>query len=370
MRWGGNRHAEKWTFRSVEWPSMAEGKDVWQITGGSANLGAFTDLKATGTVDFKGTEPMERGNLVRVYYGFTDDDGESTERVVMTGFVQFGSTEHRGALKSGTAELRGVLCVLADDKPGRPYVVSAGTNAVGKAKQVAEERGLRVNATPSSYTLANEHVFDTDTSYLGIVNWLLDAAGYSGAFPDAMGTVQMVPYIEPTRREPTWRFADDGASAMKPTISDSDNSADTPNVARAWYEDDTCGLFAEATNIDPRNEASVAVLGRVNPIFVDVTELAGADATAKLANLKALVKKTLLDNSTHIRYVEVPCLYVPVEVNDCIEVEYARAGVSFLGGVTAIDVDFTRGAPCVVKARHLLKPDFETSVDGEVAWDV
>lgn len=370
MSWGGNRSGEKWTFRSVSWPGFEEGRDVWQVTGGTASLGAFTDLKATGSIELKGDEAIERGNLIRVYYAFTGDNGETVSRALMTAFPELGTMEHDGPMKIGTAELHGVLVVISVDKPGKPYVVSAGTNAVAKAKAIAEEHRLPVNATPSAYELANDHVFDVETSYLGIVNWLLDAAGYSSAYPDAMGTVQMHPYVEPLRRSPVWTFADDGRSAMKPRFGTSDNIADTPNVVRLWYEDDSCGLFAEASNVDPMSEASIPVLGRVNPEIDNVTELTGNGFSAKLANLKELARKSLIDKSTRIDYVEVPCLYVPVEPNDCIAVEDSSAGVSFVGSVTTVDVDFECGAPCTVKARRLLKPDFDVSVSGEVDWHV
>lgn len=370
MSWEGDRLHERFTFRRVSWPSMAEGEDFWQIVGGRASLGAFTDIKASGTISYKGTSVPDGGDLVRVYYSFTDSLGERVERVICTCFVELGEESHAGALVEGDADLRGVLAVLADDGPGMPHTVAAGADPVALAAGIATGLGLRVNATASPYRLGSQHVFDPQDSWLDVVNWLLTAADYGSCYPDPMGTVQMHPYVEPTEREPSWWFRDDGRSAMKREVRRSDNRAGTPNSVRYWHEDDSCGIFAEAVNVDPRSAASTTVLGRTVSMREEVEELSGSTAQAKLESLKSAARKKLLDNSTRIEYLEVPCMYVPVEPNDCVGAEVGRSGISFVGGVTSVEVGFDRGAPTTVRMRRLIRPDFEAKVTGEVVWSV
>lgn len=370
MRWGGSRLHERFTFRRVVWPSMAESEDIWQITGGSASLGAFTDLKASGTISYKGTSVPDDGDLIRVYYSFEDVLGESVMRAICTCFVKLGDDTHYGTFVEGKADLKSTLTVLSDDGPGRPYSVAAGSNPVSIAAAIARSLDLRVSATTSTYVLSAQHLFDPDVKWLEIVNWLLDAAGYSSVYPDSMGTLQMHPYIEPTKREPSWWFRNDGKSALKRGITHSDNRAGVPNAVRLWYEDDSCGLYAEAINIDKRSTASTSVLGRTTSIREEIEELAGNTASAKLESLEAATKKKLVDNSTRIEYMEIPCMYVPIEPNDCVGLNETDSGIEFIGGVTSIDVDFAIGAPTMVKARKLLRPDFEVSVTGKVVWSV
>ena len=370
MRWGGSRLHERFAFRRVSWPSMAESEDIWQIVGGSASLGAFTEIKASGTISYKGTSVPDDGDLVRVYYSFEDELGESIMRAICTCFVELGDDTHFGALVEGKADLRSTLAVLSDDGPGKPYNVSAGVNPVAVAVDIARKLKLRVNATASSYALSSQHLFDPDATWLEIVNWLLEAAGYSSAYPDPMGTVQMHPYVEPTKREPSWWFRSDGKSAMKRGIMRSDNRAEVPNAVRLWYEDDTCGLIAEAVNTDKRSTASTISLGRTVSIREEVEELAGGNAVEKLESLKAAARKKLTDNSTLIEYMKIPCMYVPVEPNDCIGLSDTDSEIEFIGGVTSMNVDFSTGAPTNVKARKLLRPDFEMTVTGEVVWSV
>lgn len=347
---------------------MEEGADLWQVTGGSLSLGAFTEIKATGSISYKGTEVPGDGGLVRVYYSFEDGSGESVSRPLCTCFIELGEETRTGALSEGDADMRSVLAVMADSGPGVPYAVAAGEDPVARAASIARGLGLTVNATESGYRLGSQHVFDPDAGWLEIVDWLLTAAGYGSCYPDAMGTVQMHPYTEPSERIPTWWFRDDGKSAMKPGVKRSDNRAGIPNAVRYWYEDETCGLFAEAVNTDSRSAASVPSMGRTVSLREEAEELQGTDAAGKLASLKEAAHGKLVDNSTMIEYLEVPCMYVPVEPNDCVGVDVASSGISFVGGVTSVEVGFGMGAPTTVRIRRLLRPDFEVSVSGEVVW--
>lgn len=57
MDWLGNRSGEAFTFRRVTWPDWLEAEDYGQMTGGSLELSAFSDLKVTATLAFEGDEP-------------------------------------------------------------------------------------------------------------------------------------------------------------------------------------------------------------------------------------------------------------------------------------------------------------------------
>lgn len=369
MRWHGNRTGERWTFRRVRWPSMEEAEDYWQVTGGSAKDSAFTDLKSSGAIDFKGATVPDGNDAVRVYYGFTDSTDADYEEPVITGFLDIGDAEHNGALVTGNADISGMLVVLSDTGPGYPVTIAAGAAAVAEAERIAKALSLRVSAAPSSYKLGKVHTFDADTTWLAIVNWLLDVAGFSSAYTDAWGTVQMQPYVEPTERTPSWTFRDDETSFFKPGVKTSDNRADTPNVVRLWYEDDNRGLFAEARNDDPRSQSSTVVRGREKLLCETVDELAGDTTATMLTSLIDEAGKRLRDNSTRIEYVDVPCLFAPVQINDSVELDYTAAGLSTIGSVTTRDVVFSRGAPTTVRTRRMLRPDFNVTKSGRVAWN-
>lgn len=368
MRWHGNRFDERWTFRRVKWPVMDEAEDYWQITGGKSSESQFKDLKATGSIDFEGAEVPDDNDPVRVYYGFTNQWGETWEGPVLTGFLELSKTERSGAGVSGSGSVSGMLCVAADTGPGAPLTVPEGTAAVEAAAGYLRALGLAVNAAPSGYRLASAHTFDAQDTWLAIANWLLTAANFGSATTDAWGTVQMQPYVEPTEREPTWTFRDDETAFFFPKVTTSDNRADTPNVVRLWYEGDAAGLMAEARNDDPRSPAGTVQRGREVLLCETVTELAGDTPAKMLQALEELAAKRLADNSTRIEYAEVQCLFVPAQVGECGLLDYTRAGTTFTGGITAKDVDFGHGGETTVTMRRLLRPDFKTTTSSKAVW--
>ena len=269
---------------------------------------------------------------------------------------------------SGSADIRGMLAAASDTGPGYPLTVAAGIDPVAAARGYAEALGLKVSAAPCSYRLGGAHTFEQGDTWLAIINWLLTSADFSSAYTDPWGTVQMQPYVEPVERTPLWTFRDDETSFFKPGVKSSDNRADTINVVRLWFENDQVGLFAEARNDDPLNRSSTVTRGRELLLTETVDELAGDTPATMLQNLEELAAKRLRDNSTRIEYKDIPCLYAPFAVNDCAQLDYTAAGLSTVGSITQVDVDFGRGADTTVRVRTLLRPDFKVTTSGRVAW--
>jgi len=84
--WYGNRAKESYTYRRVKWSPgnpdhLHESADYGNVTSGKVELSAFSDLKATCSFEFMGTEVPDTIDLVRIYYGFEDDAGVAEEPV-------------------------------------------------------------------------------------------------------------------------------------------------------------------------------------------------------------------------------------------------------------------------------------------------
>lgn len=348
---------------------MEEAEDYGQITGGSSSESQFSDLKVTGSIDFSGSKVPIESDAIRVYYEFTNQWGEHWKGAVITGFLSVGETELNGALITGSADIEGMLSV-ATSGPGYPLTIPADTQAVETAANYLRALGLTVNAAPSSYKTASSHTFERDDSWLTIANWLLTSADFSSCTTDAMGIVQMQPYIEPTEREPLWTFKDDDTSFFFPEIKESDNRADTPNIVNIWYEDDTTGLLATARNDDKQSQSSTVSRKREVQLNEEVTELTGNTTEEMLSNLQAAAKKKLTDNSTRIEYVEVKCVFIPAQIGDSALVDYQQAQKEFSGSITAKEVDFGHGGETTITMRRLLRPDFTITTTGEIAWQL
>lgn len=344
---------------------MEELQDYEQLfTGGSIERSAFSDLRESGSLTFSGRELPDKHDLVRVYYEFVDSAGETTREPLATMFFASIDPTYEGARVHGSASIESVLRVLASKTYGRPYTVAKGTNAIAKAIALCESVGLKTNAAECEYVLTKDHVFDENTAYLTMVNWLTSAAGYAGVFPDAYGIIQIVPYVEPNERDPLWTFRDDERSIMRPEVIVSDNSAERYNAVRLYYETEEETLWASAVNNDPLSDLSVASRGYEITLAEQVTELSGSTQAERISNLKAMAKERLLDNSAGIEYVDLHHPYVPIKPNDAILIDYRMAGKQWPGSVTNQTITLEASLDTATRARRYLRAGLEVDVEG------
>lgn len=368
--WNGWTHV-RFVFRRVKWPSWAEGEDWGQITGGQIELSTFSDLKATGTLTFEGVEVPDDNDLVRIYYSYIDSSGTFTFSPLATMIFSAPQPAYDGMTISGTLDCQSVLFILSAKKYGAPFTIPAGTKAVQRAIELVESLGLRVNnPDPSAYVVNTDYTFtESEANYLTIVNWLLGAAGYSSAWVDAYGVIQMTPYVEPLERPASIILADDESSIMYPEVTRRSDYSDTPNVVRLLYETEAESLVASATNIDPDSKASLITRKYEVTYSESISELSGDTAEERLANLKTLALQKLVDKSSNIEYVEGKCQYDErIAPNNAIVIDYVRAGINWSGALTNATVRLELGMPTEFSARRFLRSGFKTETAGSILW--
>ena len=370
-RWSGWAH-ERFVFRRVRWPSWEEAEDWVQITGGELEFSAFSDLKVTGSLSFDGVEIPDDSDLVRIYYGYSDSADSQTFEPLATLLFSAPEPAYDGMTSSGTLECQSMISVIAAKSYGAPFTITAGTPAVQKAVELVQSLGLRVNNPDKSvYTVNADHTFGTeDANYLTIVNWLLEAAGYSSVWVDAYGVVQMTPYVEPLERPVSITLADDAASIMYPEITRRSDYSETPNVVRLAYETDAEALVATASNIDADSRSSLAVRKYEITYTESISELSGEIAEDRLESLKALALQKLVDKTSGIEYVDGSCQYVRgLEPNNAIRIDYVRAGIDWSGAITNVNVKLELGLPAGFSARRFVRRGFKTEVTGQILWE-
>lgn len=370
--WFGSRRNVKWTYKRVDWKTWDEVGDYNGIVGGSDEESFFTSIKGGGSLDYVG-ESLSSVDLVRTYYEFDGDDGEHVRVPVCTMLVDSDNEtiDGSGAI-SGTVSTYSVLRVPDQRKPGLPMTVNANTKAVEAADKILRDLGLRTSMTDSGYTLASDHTFKPDDSYLDIVNWLLTTAGYMSASPDAYGVVILAPY-ENTKREPVFTFRDDHRSIMYPQVEDENNYSSTPNVVRLYAEDEYAGYYAVARNEDVDSPSSLPNRGgRETTLYEEINELkppynAGdsnqsAQADKRLDALKEMARQKLLNNTAEIEYVTISNGYYPLTQGDSVEIVYKDR--RWVGTVTNIKRDHNTESKCSTKIRRFSSSSFEPTVEG------
>lgn len=357
MDWTGERDSS-FVFRRVKWPSWEEAEDFARITGGSIELSAFSELKAAGTLSFKGDAVPDDGDLVRVYYV-----GNGEMHAIATLFFDCSEPVHAPSTVSGTLKCYSVLQALSDDGNGRPFTVPAGTNAIAYAVSVAESVGLRTNEPSSGYVLKSDHTFKSEDSWLTVVNWLLDAAGYASCMPDEWGTVQMVPYVEPTERVSAWDFATGADSILYPSVTFRTDYRSAPNVVALTYEGEDATIWAESRNVDPASKSSIPNRRRRIMYQETVSELSGDTVEEMTEKLKNMSLQRLVSRSAEIQYASFKCPWVPLRPNDAVTLQ-GVTGEDFRGAITNMRIDMTAAIPCAIDARRFVRDLSEIETEG------
>lgn len=368
MSWHGTAHYRN-SFRLVDRDTWEEGAELWEVTGGTLELSAFSDAKASATLEFVGTEVPDSRQLVRAYHSYSTADGE-VERALATLAFSVSSAELRGALVSGTMECQSVLSWLSSRHYGAPFAIPAGTRAVQLAAELAGSLGLRVNATPSDYEVKGCVTIERDkASYLAIVNRLLSLAGYASAWVDAYGIVQMTPYVEPTERPPSLTLRDGEGGIMYPEVTRRSDLASTPNAVRLYYEADGEALAAWALNVDASHPASVPCRGFESTHAEAVDELEGETQADRLRALEAKAAAMLADKTSDLEYVDGACMHCEgLAPNNALAIEYDRAGLSWKGAVTSVKLRLDKTLKAEFSARRFVRAEMQVETGSEVVW--
>lgn len=354
--WYGNRHDETYTFRRVSWGTWQEHETYDYITAGNIESAMDSELKVTASFSFEGYVLPEVSDLIRVYYSFIDDRSEAVQVPLATLFISYADLTYtdttKGIKAEGTLEGSSVLSVLMEQKIGVPKTIPKNANAVYEAEQLMRGVGLQTLAQPSAYSLSVDHTFDAGTDLLDMVNWLLKAAGYKEAYPDANGIVQLQPsYV--TGSEAVV-FANNDQSIMYPQILRTNDWQKTPNVVRLVYNNDEACIAAYAQNVSGSRASLDSRGGREITYFEEVSDLSGI---SKANTLKEMAEKELRERSADIEYVKIEHAYVPIAIYDPVEISYSD--LSWAGTADNINISLSPAAKTQTRIKRILTENIE-----------
>ena len=188
-----------------------------------------------------------------------------------------------------------------------------------------------------------------------MVNWLLTTAGYTEAFPDAYGVIQMLSYASSQQRADYTVFANNDESIMYPEIQETNNWQETPNVVRLIYNTDDACVAAWARNETGSRASLDARGGREITYFEEISDL--GEGVSKANSLRELAEKTLLEESSDIEYVTFSHAYKPLKVYDPVKVNYAD--MEWTGNVDDISVDLSPATKTQTKVKRIMAADIE-----------
>ena len=193
-----------------------------------------------------------------------------------------------------------------------------------------------------------------------MVNWLLEAAGYEEAFPDAYGTVQLISKASISSRGIKRTFANNEESIMYPEVASNNARMTTPNVVRLLYNTDDACIIAWARN-ERGSVASVEARGREITHFEEIGELGEGASKANALMEQAISKLEELSSDTE--YVEFQHAFVPFALFDKIKINYAD--MEWIGLADNIKIDLAVSTKTQTKAKRVVSENIEITAGSD-----
>ena len=283
-------------------------------------------------------------NYVRAYL-VTEQDGFKERFALGTHLYQTPGSKYSATRK--TADQDGYTCLieLKEKMPPLGYSIQEGANILNIAGQIVREQ-LRtpVVVGQSDEKLLSAFVADTEDTYLTFLSDLISNADHEFAL-DELGRVLFNKRQSLAALRPVWVYSDDTSSILYPSLEIKRDLYGIPNVVEVVYSpsNDAPPIFARAVNDDPSSIVSTVSRGRevtyreTNP---DVSE------GLTQAQLEGYAKKVLKEKSSLEYEITYRHGYCPVNVGDCVVLNYKLAGLrNVVAKVTRQVIKCTNGCP-------------------------
>lgn len=229
------------------------------------------------------------------------------------------------------------------------FSVPAGSLIFQTIQDILADRGEAISIDESS-TLATSSgmVWEVGTSWLKIINDLLDVAGYNALWMDGYGNYQMTPRVVPAQRSLMYevlgipRLLTDGEQSIYlPSWGREKDSFKIPNkviAVQAANGSDTTALTGFWINDDPASPYSTVSRGRtITHTLPDVECPAGTDPEIE-AFLEQRARNTLIQMSSVQAQVKIDLLPIPVRVSDVLTFQNSRASINARHVITRLQL--------------------------------
>ena len=305
---------------------------------------ADADTLGSATID----TATELGECyVRVYL-ITIQNGIKEKFPLGTFLVQTQPTSFNGKTQTISVDAYTPLIELKESPPPIGYSVLKDENIMSTAYRLTENyTRAPVISTESDTKLYSDFVSNTDDTWLTFLVDLIANAKYNFAL-DEMGRILFTPDQDTASLQPVWTYNDDNSSILYPDISVDRDLYGIPNVVEVVYSNGADYYHARSVNNDPNSLISTVNRGR--EIVYRVTDL-GLPGIPTEAQVKEYCDKVLRELSTLEYTVSYTHGYCPVRINDCVRINYAKAGlVDIKAKVISQTIKCTPGCPVTEKA--------------------
>jgi len=334
----GHREQE-WTFRLMDKRDAVVG-DVDGVTACDLTFNVNAEVRGGGSLEYVG--PPIDWRTHRIQPWFTVKSAGLERSWPLGVFLPKAPVRDYGdATQPVTLELYDKLYLLTTQMTtSKVYTVAAGQNVTARVKTLLTNAGLRAAVTDSSATLRTAMAWPAGTSYLKIVNELLESINYFAMWVDATGTFRADPYVRPQDRAPRYSFIDDGSSIYTPDFRHERDDYFVPNrvILTSTVEGETPPMVAIATDnggLDSPYSLETTGIRVVHPED-------GIEAASQ-AVLDALAAKRLAELQRVTSTYEIEHMTIPLDLNDVVTFRRDAHSIDALTTVQTMSLSMGNG---------------------------
>lgn len=312
------RTFEYYTVDPVSWKDVQKLDNVTKST-----IVRDLEVETLGNATIDVTEPVGE-SYIRIYL-VTIQNGIKEKFPLGTFLVQTPSSSFNGKIREVTMDAYTPLLELKENQPPLGYSLLKNQNIMKNVYMLTREH-LRapVVETTDSTKLTFDFVAETDDTWLSFISDLAANVKYSFAL-DELGRVLFSPKQDTASLQPVWTYNDDNSSILYGELSMDHDMYGIPNVVEVLYSNGAGHYYSRAVNNDPNSPTSIVNRGR-EIVHREVDPKFSGYATQKQVDEYA---NQLLRNLSTMEYkITYTHGYCPVRLNDCVRLNYSRAGIN------------------------------------------
>lgn len=326
-------------YYSVDPGTWKDVKLIDNITGCTISRDADADTLGSATLDINDAigEQYIREYLVTI------QNGVKERHPLGTHMIQSPSTSFDGKITSVSMDAYTPLIELKECPPPIGYALLKDQNIMDIAYRLVREHARApVVSTTDDQTLYSDFVSDLNDTWLTFLKDLISNAKYNFSL-DEYGRILFAPVQDIASLRPKWTFDDGNSSILYPSISMDRDLYGIPNVVEVIYSKGYDTYTATAVNSNPNSPISTISRGRKIVYRETDPDLIG-NPTKKQIDKYA---EQLLRNLSAVEYtISYTHGYCPVTINDCIRLNYERAGITDVKAkIISQTINCTPGCP-------------------------
>lgn len=217
------------------------------------------------------------------------------------------------------------LIELKENMPPIGYALPKRRVIMEDAYNIMREH-MRAPITKSDSTakLSTNFVSDVDDTWLSFLTDLIANAKYEFAV-DAMGRICFEPIKDTNSLYPVYTYNDDNSSILYPEVQMQRDLYGVPNVVEVVYSPSN-GVPISARAVNKVKSSIISTVARGREVVYRETSPDVEDGVT-VDDLKQYATTLLRNMSSYEFEVTYTHGYCPVEVGDCVELNYVRAGI-------------------------------------------